>query len=92
MERERAARERVREARDAELALEGWTRRFVGAPPRLEEVTSLYESLGLEVLLDPLSPAELPPGCDGCSLATGWFRAIYTRPRAAAAREAEDDA
>jgi len=69
-----------REARDAELASAGWMRRFVGAPPRLDEVTEIYEGLGLEVLLDDLSPAELRAECNGCVLALSLFRVVYTRP------------
>jgi hypothetical protein len=69
-----------REARDAELGSVGWRRRFVGAPPRLDEVTELYEGLGLEVLLDDLSPHELRAECGGCVLALSLFRVVYTRP------------
>jgi len=68
-----------REARDAELAREGWIRRFTGAPPRLSEVKELYEALGWEVLLDDLSPEELPEVCGGCALALAFFQAVYTR-------------
>lgn len=70
-----------REARDAELAGDGWERRFTGGPPRLVEVTELYEALGWEVLLDDLSPEELPENCAGCSLALSFFQVVYTRPR-----------
>lgn len=73
----------VRAARDAALARAGWTRRFEAAPPRLDEVKALYESLGLEVLLDGVSPDELPEGCGGCSLAPALFRVVYTRRRPA---------
>ena len=69
----------IRQARDEELARSGWTHRFTGAPPRLNEVQQLYEQLGMEVLLDPVSPEELPEGCDECTLATNWFKVIYTR-------------
>lgn len=69
----------LRVARDAELARSGWERRFTGAPPRLAEVRELYESLGLEVLLDPVSAEELPEGCGDCRLATSWFQVVYTR-------------
>jgi hypothetical protein len=69
----------VRRARDEELARSGWTHRFTGGPPRLEEIQQLYEQLGMEVLLDSLLPEELPDGCDVCTLATNWFKVIYTR-------------
>jgi len=68
-----------RVARDRDLAREGWTRRFTGGPPRLSEVKELYETIGLEVLLDDLTPDELPEDCDGCVVALSFFRAIYTR-------------
>lgn len=65
-----------------ELAREGWERRFVGGPPRLEEIVELYESLGLEVRLEPLDPGELADECAGCRLALALYRAVYTRRRA----------
>lgn len=68
-----------RRERDLELAEAGWTRRFVGSPPRLQEVVELYETLGQDVLLDDLSPMELAAECDGCALALSLFRVVYTR-------------
>lgn len=65
--------------RDAELEAEGWTRRFVGAPPRLGEMVELYESLGNEVLLDAVTDTELADACAGCALALTVFKVIYTR-------------
>ena len=69
--------------KDAELAREGWIRRFVGGPPRLREVRELYESLGHEVRLETLSPEELAEECGDCRLALELFRVVYTRPRMA---------
>jgi hypothetical protein len=68
-----------RARRDAELAAQGWTRRFVGAPPRLSEMADLYESLGNEVLLDAVTDGELAEACAGCALALTFFKVIYTR-------------
>lgn len=68
-----------RTARDRELATDGWTRRFVGAPPKLQELAELYESLEFEVLLDPIHEDELAEACAGCALALTFFRVIYTR-------------
>ena len=45
----------------------------------MTEVTELYESLGWEVLLDSLSPEELPEDCSGCSLALSFFKVVYTK-------------
>jgi hypothetical protein len=69
----------VRNARDGELAADGWVRRFTGSPPRLVEVKELYESTGQEVLLDEVLPGELAPECEGCTLALSLFKVIYTR-------------
>jgi hypothetical protein len=65
--------------KDAELAREGWIRRFVGGPPRLGELRELYESLGHEVRLETLSPEELAEECGDCRLALELFRVVYTR-------------
>jgi len=70
--------ERLRQ-RDAELAGEGWARRFVGGPPRLQEAKELYESLGLEVHMEPLRAEELHGRCGDCTLALTFFRVVYTR-------------
>lgn len=70
-----------RAGRDADLAREGWTRRFVGGPPGLKDQVALYESLGHEVMLDPLRPEELATACSGCALALALFRVVYTRSR-----------
>ena len=64
---------------EADLAREGWTRRFVAAPPRLQEAASLYESLGYEVHLEPITREELQAECEDCHLAAQLFRVIYTR-------------
>lgn len=67
------------DARDALLGRDGWTRRFVGAPPRLGEARALYERLGLEVRLEPPGPEDLPGECGGCPAAASLFQVIYTR-------------
>lgn len=58
---------------------DGWVRRFVGAPPRLDEMVELYRRLGHEVRLERPDPAELGDGCEECAVATALFRVIYTR-------------
>lgn len=65
---------------EAELAAEGWTRRFVGGPPRLQEMVELYQSLGYEVRLEPQEVGEFRDECEGCTLALLLFRVIYTKP------------
>lgn len=64
---------------EEELAREGWSRRFVGGPPRLQEVIDLYQSLGFEVWLEPQSVEEFGEECGGCTLALRLFRVVYTR-------------
>jgi len=66
---------------EAELIAEGWTRRFVAAPVRLKESIELYESMGYEVHLEPLTPEDLQAECEDCRLAVALFRVIYTRRR-----------
>jgi len=66
--------------REAELQSQGWTRRFVGAPPRLKETVELYQSLGFEVHLERHAPEDLGGECDGCRLALSLFRVVYPRP------------
>lgn len=67
--------------REAELLENGWTRRFVGASPRLKEAVELYQSLGFEVHLEQQAPEELNEECGtSCALALNLFRVVYTRP------------
>lgn len=70
----------IRRRRDDELAAAGWSRRFTGSPPRLGELTELYEATGKDVLLDDVLPGELAEECAGCQLALALFKVIYTRP------------
>lgn len=64
---------------EEELIREGWSRRFVGGPPRLQEMIELYESLGYEVWLEPQAPEEFAEECEDCTLALRFFRVVYTR-------------
>ncbi|TAH48246.1 MAG: hypothetical protein EYC68_21735 [Chloroflexota bacterium] len=63
-----------------ELAAEGWTRRFVGGPPRLNEMLQMYKELGFEIWLEPQAQEEFAEECADCTLALMLFRVIYTRP------------
>ena len=65
---------------EAELFAEGWTRRFVGGPPRLQEMIQMYQELGFEVWLEPQATEEFEDECADCTLALMLFRVIYTRP------------
>lgn len=64
--------------RDADLAHKGWIRRFIVAPPRIEEVVDLYENAGYEVRLEPIADEEVAEECHGCELAK-LARVVYTR-------------
>ena len=64
-----------------DLVRDGWSRRFVGGPPRLNEYVALYESLGYEVCLEPQLGGELSEECGDCTLALMLFRVVYTRRR-----------
>ncbi len=65
------------------LVKQGWTRQFLASGPRLREATELYESMGLEVHLEPARTADLAcPECQppqASATVEGWC-VIYTRP------------
>lgn len=73
--------------REEELAGLGWERRFIADEPRLSEMKELYESIGFDVILEPLPSKEEmatcgESGCTACLDADpSKYRAIYTRPR-----------
>ena len=66
---------------------QGWEKRFVADEPRLSEMKELYESIGFEVLLEPLPSKEqlstcAESGCTAClDMDTERYRTIYTRAR-----------
>ena len=49
--------------------LSGWERMTTIDEPRLSELVELYEELGMEVLLRPVSAEELGQECAECVLA-----------------------
>ncbi len=62
------------------IDITGWERRTTTDEPRLSELVELYEELGFEVLLRPISSAELGGECQECYLAEPErYRTIYTR-------------
>jgi hypothetical protein len=71
--------------REEELAGLGWEKRFMADEPRLSEMKELYESIGFEVLLEPLPPKEELAACaqEGCTacfdIDPERYRIIYTR-------------
>lgn len=68
----------IEPTRQAQLEAKGWTYRFVADDPRLSEAVETYESLGMEVLLDPVrADSEECTAClENC---TSHCMAIYTR-------------
>ena len=67
---------------DPARVADGWERRFIADAARTREACELYESLGFEVVADPLRAGELGEECDDCLLvALAQFRTIYTRRR-----------
>lgn len=75
--------------REQELKDQGWERRFIASGSRLSEAAELYESLGFEVLLEPLPDEEEllkgsceTSGCTACFQADkDRYRIIFTKPR-----------
>ena len=66
--------------REEELKKEGWERQFTYDEPRLSEAKELYESMGLEVHLEPATKEELGGECSECfGDDTGKYKTIYTR-------------
>lgn len=71
--------------REEELEVLGWEKRFLADEPRLSEMKELYESIGFDVLLEPLPEKEdlaqcAESGCTACmDLDPNRYRTIYTR-------------
>jgi len=69
-------------SREDELKKEGWTRQSVLSEPRLSEVVELYESMGLEVRVEPVDLEELDEECKACFEADPEScKVVYTRPK-----------
>ena len=62
--------------------IEGWTTRNTIDEPRLSELVELYEELGFEVMLRPVSPEHTGEVCAECVMVDPErYRTIYTRPK-----------
>ena len=67
---------------DPALVSEGWERRFMVGPDRLEETMQLYQELGFEIRQEPIKPVEFSEICQACqTLACDDYVTIYTRKK-----------
>lgn len=74
------AEERVRP--DPARVAAGWDRRFVIEAARAADLVKLYEDVGFEVAVDPVSPGQLQDECLDCRLvARLGFAQVYVRRR-----------
>jgi hypothetical protein len=67
--------------RHEELVEDGWVRRFSAEEPRLTEMKEFYESLGMEVQIEP-GVVGNEEDCKSCFDAVGFedrYKTIYTR-------------
>lgn len=72
----------IKSSRQKELEGEGWVRQFTADEPRLSEAVELYESLGLEVHLEPVTPDKSAEECQICfEEDADRYKTIYTRPK-----------
>jgi len=80
-------------ARHRQLLEEGWVRRFTAEEPRLSEMKELYESMGIEVLIEPGMPED-DEQCRSCLDAEGFerrYKTIYTRGTEATSKQPDAD-
>ncbi len=67
-------------AADPALVEEGWERRTMTEPGRVDELRELYASLGFEVLVQPLVRENFGASCEGCAeSACTSYVLVYTR-------------
>jgi hypothetical protein len=67
---------------DPKLVAQGWERRFMADSVRAKESIELYESMGYEVLTEPVRPAELREECSDCKVVVYFsYVTIYTRKK-----------
>ena len=62
--------------------IDGWITRTTTDEPRLSELVELYEELGFEVMLRPVSAEEADGTCSVCVMDdAGRYKTIYTRQK-----------
>lgn len=69
-------------APNPKLTAEGWERRFMVGPDRLDESMQIYQELGFEIRQEPVRPVEFHEICQDCqTLACDDYVTIYTRKK-----------
>lgn len=64
---------------ERDLVAQGWTRQFTVFPNRVQEFVELYETMGLEVRVEPWALTfHEDVSCDSCGV-LGVMRTIFTR-------------
>ena len=69
---------------DEKLKTAGWEKQFTCGEPRLTEAKQLYETMGREVHLEPLSENAQPMGanCDDCYIScSNEMQKIWTKSK-----------
>lgn len=62
------------------LVDEGWNRRTVTDPQRMDELVDLYEDLGFETMTTGLDPSSFGEACTTCAVtACSTYVALFTR-------------
>lgn len=66
-------------AREAQLAADGWRKKSTADEPRLTELVQTYRRIGWQVHLEPCDRLQ-QPGCDRCLQGDpGRYQTIYVR-------------
>jgi hypothetical protein len=66
--------------RDERYAQEGWTKKFTCDADRVDEFVEMYESIGFEVRVEPVSPDDPDLTCQACFVGNREeYKTIYTR-------------
>jgi hypothetical protein len=80
-------------ARHKKLVEQGWVRRFTAEEPRLSEMKELYESMGMDVLIESGMPED-DEQCRGCYDVEGFenrYKTIYTRGAEKSGKSPDED-
>lgn len=64
-----------------ELIAKGWERRFVADAKRAQDALEMYEELGHEVRIEPITLEVLKDECHGCLVILKQLKAVYTRKK-----------